>query len=119
MRATAGATSGGERELVLLYRFLHPGAQSGFLESPEERLLGAVVLHRRLLGLVVAAGPHRSDPQGRGELREVGKWQNGHEKRKPYLAHFTGASIFVWWLFSLFNNNRDFDSNEINILALI
>lgn len=92
----AAAASGGECELVLLYRFLHPGAQSGFLESSEERLLGAVVLHRRLLGLVVAAGPRRSDPQSGRELREVDKWQNGHEMGKPYLANFTGASIFVW-----------------------
>lgn len=64
--------SGGERKLVLLYRFLHPGAQSGLVEGSKERLLGAVVLHRRLLGLVVAAGPHCSDPQGGGELRGHG-----------------------------------------------
>lgn len=68
--------SGGECKLVLLYGFLHPGAQSGFLESSEERLLGAVVLHRCLLGLMVAAGPHCSDPQGGGELRKLDKLQN-------------------------------------------
>lgn len=64
--------SGGECKLVLLYRFLHPGAQSGLVEGSKERLLGAVVLHRRLLGLVVAAGPHCSDPQGGGELQGHG-----------------------------------------------
>ena len=65
----AGAgSSGGEGKLVLLYRLLHPGAQSGLVEGSEELLLGAVVLRRRLLGLVVAAGPHRFDPQGGGEL---------------------------------------------------
>lgn len=60
--------SGGECKLVLLYGLLHPGAQTSFVEGSEERLLGAVVLHRRLLGLMVAAGPHCSDAQGGGQL---------------------------------------------------
>lgn len=59
------ADSGGDRKLVLLYRLLHPGTQSGFLEGLEKRLLGAVVLHRRLLRLVVTAGPYGADAQGR------------------------------------------------------
>lgn len=67
-RHRSGTNSGSECKLVLLYRFLHPGAQTGFVEGSEERLLGAVVLHRCLLGLVVAAGPRGSDPQGGGEL---------------------------------------------------
>lgn len=58
------ADSGGDRKLVLLYRFLHPGTQSGFLEGLEKRLLGAVVLHRCLLCLVVTAGPYGADAQG-------------------------------------------------------
>lgn len=57
------ANSGGECKLVLLYWFLHPGAQSGFLEGSEERLLRAVVLKRCLFGLVVGAGSHGFDPQ--------------------------------------------------------
>lgn len=63
--------SGGECKLVLLYRFLHPGAQSSFVEGFEERLLGGVILQRRLLGLVVATGPHCSDPQSAGQLRDM------------------------------------------------
>lgn len=58
--------SGARSKLILLDGFLHPGAQSGFVEGSEERVLGAVVLHRCLLGIMVAAGPHRFDPQGGG-----------------------------------------------------
>lgn len=65
--------SGDQCKLVLLYRFLHPGAQSGFVEGSEEGLLGAVVLHRCLLSLVVAAWPDCSDPQGGGQLRGHGQ----------------------------------------------
>lgn len=61
-RCSAG--SGGDRKLVLLYRFLHPGAQPGFLEGLEKCLLGAVVLHRCLFRLMVTAGPYGTDPQG-------------------------------------------------------
>ena len=64
--------SGGESELVLLYGLLHPGAQSGFVEGSEEGLLGVVVLHRCLLGLVVAAGPDCPNPQGGGHLQGQG-----------------------------------------------
>lgn len=64
----SNTNSGGECKLVLLYRFLHPGAQSGFVEGSEERLLGGVIFQRRLLGLVVTAGPHCSDPQSAGQL---------------------------------------------------
>lgn len=64
LEVASEADSGGESKLVLLYGFLHPGTQPGFLEGSEERLLSAVVLHRCLLGLVVAAGPHRLNPQG-------------------------------------------------------
>lgn len=59
----SGVASGGQCELVLLYRFLHPGAQSGFLESSKERLLGSVVLEHCLLGLVVGGGSRGFDPQ--------------------------------------------------------
>lgn len=65
-----GVCSGGECELVLLDRFLYPGAQSGFLEGPEERLLGAVVLEHGLLGLVVRGGSRGFDAQAGRELKE-------------------------------------------------
>lgn len=80
--------SGGECKLVLLYRFLHPGTQSGFVEGSKESLLGAVILHCCLLGLVVAAGPHCSDTQGGRELRDMDRsWTNflsckSHERQK-------------------------------------
>lgn len=65
------ADSGGDRKLVLLYGFLHPGTQSGFLEGLEKRLLGAVVLHRCLLRLMVTAGPYGADAQGWRQLQET------------------------------------------------
>lgn len=91
--------SGGECKLVLFYRFLHPGTQSGFVEGSKESLLCAVVLHCCLLGLVVAAGPHCSDTQGGRELRDTDRSQTdnkilsckSHECKKEdaYLGYFS------------------------------
>lgn len=64
--------SDAESELVLLHRLLHPDAQPGSVEGPEERLLCRVILHHRLLGLMVAPGSHGPDPQLGGELRYNG-----------------------------------------------
>lgn len=79
-----GADSGGDRKLVLLYRFLHPGPQTRFLEGLEKCLLGAVVLHRCLLRLMVTAGPYSADPQGRRQLLETkdSVSYKGHKKIK-------------------------------------
>lgn len=77
--------SGGESELVLLYGLLHPGAQPGSVEGSEQALLGRVVLHRRLLGLVVAAGPRRPDAQGRGQLRDTGRRKGAGHRRSTWM----------------------------------
>lgn len=64
LKVVTGADSGGDRKLVLLYRFLHPGSQPRFLEGLEKCLLSTVVLHRCLFCLMVTAGSWSADPQG-------------------------------------------------------
>lgn len=71
LKVVTGADSGGDRKLVLLYRFLHPGSQPRFLEGLEKYLLSTVVLHRCLFCLMVTAGSWSADPQGWRQLLET------------------------------------------------
>lgn len=76
--------SGAQRELVLLDGLLDPGPQAGLVEGLDQRLLGLVVLGRRLLGLVVGAGLQHLVPQDGRQLdggREGGGEREG-EKRE-------------------------------------
>lgn len=61
--------SGLEWELVLFDRLLYPGSQSCLVEFLDQSLLGSMVLHRCLFGVMVQAGFGTFDSQSLWKLK--------------------------------------------------